>query len=131
MPWTPSERNFDGVQFDKLRKVIDAKFNALHDELSDCYYNNKPFRTFGTLTKAQFDKLHGLLFWIRDVKFHEANFAQAITNRIPEEKYNDILDDAGNVINKKSTIAASLITDLKSKNAVLKTIIDKIEQELA
>ena len=57
-----TERNFDNIQFAELRKKVDEKFNDVHDELSECYYDKKPFRTYGILNKDTFDKLHGLIF---------------------------------------------------------------------
>lgn len=139
MPWKPPERNWSGIQFEKLRrkvvkdgKTLDEIFNDLHDKLSDCYYNywkkglSKPFLgkfdvifTDGKFdpdkTKKLFDKLHGLIFLIRDVKFHEENLKQAIEERIPEEKYNYIHDEAGNVVDKFSDRAARIIQKLKNE----------------
>jgi len=88
MAWTPPSRNFDNIQFETLRKTVDGKFNTVHDELSDCYYNGKPFRTFGILTKEKFDKLHGLIFVLRDIAFHQENFKSPPPKRIPEDEYN-------------------------------------------
>ena len=113
MVWTPTIRNFDNIQFEKFRRVIDGKFNDVHDELSDCYYNKKPFRSYGILAKEQFDKLHGLIFLMRDVKFHQENLKQAAKDRIPEAEYNDVTDERGIVIAKKSGIAVQRIAKLK------------------
>lgn len=79
--YTPPVRNFDRVQFETYRKKVDSKFNTLHDELSDCYYNfwkhgnSKPFNA-GSKTydvqetpeesKVLFDKLHGLIFHLHE-----------------------------------------------------------------
>lgn len=87
--FTPPQRNFDGIQYENLRKIVDQKFNNAHDELSDCYYNQKPFRAYGILTKEQFDKLHGLIFLLRDAAFHDENLKQKIKDRIPIENYYD------------------------------------------
>lgn len=100
--WKPIERNFDGIQHEKLRKRIDKKFNGLHDELSDCYYNKKPFRTYGILTKKVFDKFHGLIFHLRDVEFHIENLKQPLEDRIPEEEYENIYNEKGILVEKKS-----------------------------
>ena len=110
-----TERNFDNIQFTELRKKIDKKFNDVHDELSECYYDKKPFRDYGILTKEVFDKLHGLIFTMRDVKFHEENLKQPQNDRIPEEKYNEIKDKDGNVIGKKNDKAVQKITESKSE----------------
>jgi hypothetical protein len=91
MVWKPPERNFDRIQFEGLRKIVDIRFNAVHDELSRCYKDEKEFihngRNFGVLTKEQFDRLHGLIFHLRDVAFHAANLAQPLAQRIDDAKY--------------------------------------------
>ena len=119
MVWTPTIRNFDNIQFEKLRRVIDGKFNDVHDELSDCYYNKKPFRSYGILAKEQFDKLHGLIFLMRDVAFHQANLKQAAKDRIPEAEYNDVIDERGVVIAKQSDIAIQKMLELKTQGIKL------------
>ena len=113
MTYIPSQRNWDNIQFTKLRKIVDPKFNDIHDELSDCFYNGKPFRTYGVLVKEQFDKLHGLIFLMRDVEFHQKNLEQPADERIPESEYNDIFDRDGKVIDKKDLESLKRITDLK------------------
>lgn len=116
MDWKPPDRNFDNIQFADLRKTLDDKFNQVHDELSDCFYNGKPFRTYGILTKDQFDKLHGLIFLQRDVTFHEENMKSAVKDQIPEDEYN-FIDDAKTV--KKSDQAAVKINGLKAQGIEL------------
>lgn len=113
------KRNFDGVQFEELRKVIDAKYNAVHDELSDCFYNKKPFRTYGVLDKATFDKLHGLIFTQRDVEFHAENLKLPEEKRIPEAKYNEITDKDGTVVARKNEQAFQEIAKLKAEGIEL------------
>lgn len=127
-------RNFDNVQFAKLREQIDGQFNALHDELSDCYYNywqegkSKPFvngdknydvKPTTKESKMLFDQLHGLIFMHREVRFHEENLKQPAKDIIPEEKYNDILDETGQLIGKKNTETLALINQLKSEGIEL------------
>lgn len=87
MVWNTAERNMDGVEHEQVRKLMDTKFNAVHDELSDCYYNGKPFRTYGILDKATFDKLHGMIFDLRNVEFDKVNKSLPVEQHIPEEKY--------------------------------------------
>lgn len=113
------ERNFEGVQFAELRKTVDAAFNAVHDELSDCYYNGKPFRTYGVLDKATFDKLHGLIFLKREVKFHEENLKLPAAEKIPESEYNEIRDKDGAVIGKANEKAAQDVATLKAEGIEL------------
>ena len=108
-------RNFKGVQFEELRKEIDPKYNTVHDELSDCYYNNTPFRGYGILTKEKFDKLHSLIFQKREVEFHDENLKRPQGKQYDEKKYNDITDKDGSVIGKKVDIAKDKIQELKDE----------------
>jgi len=110
------QRNLDSnIQNYDLRKTIDPPFNQVHDELSDAYYNKKPFRNYGVLTKEQFNKLHGLIFYLRDVKFNEENLRLSKDKQIPESQYDDILDDKGKVVGKKSEEAAKKIQELNAE----------------
>ena len=111
------QRNFNGVQFEELRKEIDPKYNMVHDELSDCYYDKKPFRNYGVLTKEQFDKLHSLIFQKREVEFHDENLKRP--EKYDETKYNDITDKDGNVIGKKVDKAQEKIQELKNEGIEL------------
>lgn len=93
------ERNFNGIKHEKIRKLIDHKFNQIHDELTDCYYKKKPFRQYGVLDKQKFDKLHGLIFLLRDIKFHNYNKSLPAKEQFPEDEYNTIneLDGEKNI----------------------------------
>lgn len=120
MDWFPvSERNFDGIQFESLRSVVDDKFNLVHDELSDCYYSGRPFRNFGILSKEKFDKIHGLIFLMRDIVFHSENLKLPIKERIPSEQYNDITDESGRIVGIKSQQALQAIAALKAEGIEL------------
>ena len=33
------ERNYKGIEFEKIRRKVDKKFNDLHDDLSEAYYD--------------------------------------------------------------------------------------------
>jgi len=66
-----NDRHFDqkttkkidsNIQFAELKNNIEPKYMKLHSELSECYYNGKPFADMGILDKETFDKLHSLLF---------------------------------------------------------------------
>jgi hypothetical protein len=81
-------RNFDGIQFEELRKKVDGRFNDVHDELSDCYYGGKPFRSYGVLAKDRFDRLHGLIWHLHEIALDGENAKQ-------EAKENLDLDLAG------------------------------------
>ena len=76
MPYQSAVRNFDRIGHEALRRLVDERFNRVHDELSACYYERKPFRDRGVLTKEQFEKLHGLIFLIRDVVLYRTDQAQ-------------------------------------------------------
>lgn len=117
MKYFNETRNFEKIQFEELRKQIDGKYNAIHDELSDCYYNKKPFRNYGVLTKEQFDKLHSLIFQKREVEFHSENLKRP--EKYDEAKYNDIKDKDGNVIGKKVDKAQEKIQELKNEGIEL------------
>lgn len=110
-----SKANFKGIWAAELRKVTDPEFNAIHLELSDCYYNKKPFRSYGILTKEQFDKLHGLIFLKLELVFHQANLNQPSEDRMPEEKYNEIRNKEGEVVGKWSDQALEKIAELKAE----------------
>lgn len=111
------DRNFDNIQHADLRQIVDHKFNEVHDELSDCYYNKKPFswkgKDYGVLDKETFDKLHGLIFDLREVSFHEENKKQPKEKQIPEEQYNPSEEKDG----KQKT----RIENVKDKVASLKS----------
>ena len=122
--WQSPERNFNRVQHEKLRKNIDSKYNILHDELSDCYYNywkkglSKPFQQYdkgNTLEESKqiFDKLHGLIFQQRMVKFHEENLKQTLEDRIPEAEYNYFYDKKGTITGKKNEVSQQKIDALE------------------
>lgn len=51
------QRNFEGIQFEELRKEIDPKYNTVHDELSSCYYGKKPFRNKSDKTQEKIQEL--------------------------------------------------------------------------
>ena len=39
MSYIPTARNFAGIQFESIRKTLDASFNQEHDDLSSAYYD--------------------------------------------------------------------------------------------
>lgn len=122
--WKVPKRNWKGIQFEKLRRKVDPLFNEAHDVLSKAYYEGKPFiwkgKDWGILNKELFDKLHGLIFELRMVGFHQANMKQTSQERIPEEKYNYLYDgETGNITGKKSDEAAQFIARLKAEDIEL------------
>lgn len=116
MTWVAPERNREGIQFANLRARIDEKFDNIHDELSASYYDGTPFRSFGILTKEKFDKLHGLIFHIRDRVFHITNILQLPKNRTPIENYNNIYAEDGiTIIGTRSEKATIQIKALRTE----------------
>ena len=121
-------RNYNRIQFENLRRVIDHKYNQVHDELSDCYYNKKSFRTYGILNKETFDKLHGLIFLERDIEFHSENMKRPENEKYPEEQYNNIVDEKTHeVIGKRTDKTVQKIQSLKDAGLELNIAIKKIE----
>ena len=68
-----AERNYDDIQFESYRRIVEPKYNTLHDELEECYYDywkkglSKAFQGYDKLatpkdSRIQFEKLHGLIF---------------------------------------------------------------------
>ncbi len=113
MAWTPTERNYVGIQHEDFRRTFDTTFEALHDALSDAYYNfwrqgqSKPFQGYDVQptqaeSKALFDKLHALIYYHYDIRFHKANMRRAPSKRIPEEEYNIVRNRAGDIVARKS-----------------------------
>lgn len=112
-----AERNFDGIRHEGLRRLIDPKYNAVHDELSACYYGKKPFREYGMLTKETFDALHGLIFLKRDVEFHERNVREG--HGIPGSEYDQVADQDGKVVGSRSADAGRAIAEMEAKGIKL------------
>ena len=67
--WVAPERNYEGIQFAELRHEIESRYNAVHDELTDCYYSGLPYKG-RMLTKTEFDQLHAQIFDRLAVEFH-------------------------------------------------------------
>ena len=98
MPLRP--RNYDRVKHEALRRVIDDRFNQMHDDLEEAYYGprdgngrfvpgtgwrnglSSPWLGFDvqvtpSLSKVLFDRLHGMLWQFYTLVFHEENLKQA------------------------------------------------------
>lgn len=121
--WVPPKRNFKGIQFENLRRRVDPKFNEVHDVLSKAYYENKPFvwkgKNWGILDKETFDKLHGLIFQLRMLRFDAENKKQSEKDRIPEREYNEKYDEKGKIISKETDKARRQINKLKEEGIEL------------
>ena len=124
MSYTPTTRSYAGIQFETIRKTLDASFNQEHDDLSATYYDywrkglSKPWKTFDKratpeASKTLFDKLHGLIFQRHLVAFHNANIALPKPKQYSENDYRWAKDEKGIIIGDKVTeaqIAISLLT---------------------
>lgn len=113
------KRNWKGIQFEELRRHVDPEFNSAHDALSKAYYEKRSFvwkgKDWGILEKELFDRLHGLIFHLRTLAFHQANMMLPTRKRIPEAKYNDIYDGDEKVVGKKTEISTGAIEKLEKK----------------
>lgn len=130
MPYTPATRNYTGIQFESIRKTLDASFNQEHDDLSAAYYNywskglSKPWKGYdkqATLeaNKALFDKLHGLIFHRYTVAFHNANMALPKPKRYSEDEYRWVKDEKGNITGDKVTEAQVAINLLSTEGIAI------------
>lgn len=67
-------------------------------------------KTFpGIGAKEFFDRLHGLLWQHYTVRFHQLNLNQPPASRISTARYDDIVDDVGNVVGSKAAQAQAQI----------------------
>lgn len=124
----PIERNYDGIRFESLRRVVDPPFGEFHDGLSAAYYNGEVFShpwliewgypkeiDFKTMkqespkdAKSLFDEIHALQDLKRQEKFHQENLKQPESKRIPEEKYNLIRNARGETVRLSEQITTKI-----------------------
>ncbi len=94
-------RNYNGIQFEVLRRVVDPAFHDFKDELEEAFDGarlpdgsldktsgwssgvSKPFRGFDKQatveeSKALFDHIHGALFTLYTLVLHDENVAQGL-----------------------------------------------------
>lgn len=120
--WVGPKRNWEGIQFEQLRRQVDPKFNQAHDALSKAFYEGQPFiwkgKNWGVLDKELFDKLHGLIFELRGLAFHLANKKQAPEEQIPEEQYNEARRE-DRTVEKLTDRAKERIEELKAEGIEL------------
>ena len=131
MAFKVTTRNYDGIQHEALRKIVDPKFNVLHDSLTAAYYdywkkglshpwNGHDVQSTPEESKALFDKLHGLIFHLRHLEFHSENLKQPVKDRIDSKEYDDIHDDTGVVTGTKTDLATAKIAALKAEGIEIK-----------
>lgn len=128
----------EGVEFSKARQVVDTQINDLHDQLSDCYYNNwrqgnsKPFivgaRSWDVLptqaeSKEQFDKLHGLIFMHHEKKLFEFNDAQPLKDQDARLKSladdEQVIERTGEKVAPRRTTVEQQIASMKAEGIEL------------
>jgi hypothetical protein len=110
-------RNYDRIQFERYRRKIDPKFNALHDELENCYYEfwkqgrSKPFQGYDVqplreASKELFDQLHGLIFQEHLLALNQEHLI-SVEKEPKFEKYMkyDLRDKEGKIIKQVDRIA--------------------------
>ena len=119
-------RNFDGIQYEELRRQIDWKYNEADDALSKAYYEGTKFtwkgKDYGILNKEIFDKLQAMLWARYEIMFHEENLKQ--TKKILESEYNEICTEyieseetrTCKTIKKKNIKALEKINEFKNEN---------------
>jgi len=121
--WIAPKRNYQNIQFGKLRKKVDPAFDKAHDVLSKAFYEQTEFiwkgKNWGVLPKELFDKLHGLIFHLRTLEFHKRNLLQPRKDQIPEKEYNFDFDGHGRVIGKRTDDAMAKIAKLRSQDIEL------------
>lgn len=93
----PQEINFVGIPDEAIRRVVDPPYTALAASLDAAYYQNwklgrdVDWHGFNRLaradaSKAQFDKLSGLIWHEYAIALDEADLLRAPADRIPIER---------------------------------------------
>ena len=115
------DRNYKGVVFETYRKNVDAKFNTLHDELEDCYYQNwkagksKAFQGYDVqptkeASKELFENLHGLIWHEHTLAMKAEHDKAAVKYPKFEARYiTPTLDKDGNLKKSKVQVAQEQI----------------------
>ena len=126
------ERNYNGVQFEKLREQIDWEYNDAHDALSQSYYEETEFvwkgKNYGILDKETFDKMQGKIWAEYEVLFDDENKKQDVKDIIDDAEYNIVCEEYSTDTEertcikevKKSDIAKQKIKDLEKEGIDLK-----------
>jgi hypothetical protein len=126
--WVPAVRNYNGIQYQNLRVDVDPRFNELHDELSDAYYNywkwgeSKDFQGYDVQptieeSKEQFDALHGLIHDLHMLNMYARN--ESLANLYPSLKTRmEALREGKTRLEKLQTV----IKEKKDRGFVVKVI---------
>lgn len=117
--------NYDNIQHESLRRVIDWRYTQAHDILSEAYYEQKAFvwegTDYGVLTKEKFDKTQALIWAKYEILFHEENMKQEAKDRIPLAEYEEIREcdidtETCTVVGKTSEKALEKINQFKNES---------------
>jgi len=114
MTWRAVQHNRKDIPYKALRERIDTAYEALHDGLSDAYYNHwsqgqsYPWflwdvRPSAAATETQYRLLQGFLSDLYTVIFHRCNMA--LPQPWPREEYDAIYDRSGVVTGYRSDAA--------------------------
>lgn len=125
-----AQRNRDRIEFAKLRQDVDPAYEQAHDELSTAYYDfwrqgkSYPWRGYdvqptSAQTKALFDKLHGLIFCLREVALLEANSKLPLAQREPLDKLDPFTLDDENKSLRTSTLIQRKVAALAAEGITL------------
>jgi hypothetical protein len=126
MTYVAPVRNFNNIQFDRIRSILDDRFNTAHDELTSAYYDywakgiSHPWRSFDAQptpaeSKVLFDKLHGLIFQLRMIAFHNANMTLPLAQRYSEDAYRYGRDRNGDILFDNLATAQTAISLLAAQ----------------
>lgn len=99
-------RNYENVEHEKLRKLIAPKYDLLHDDLSEAYYDYwkqgkpKDFQGYDVKSKHkdnlnQYNKLHSLIHAKFEKEMYDENEAAAAKDHDAKlkEKYDHVKPD--------------------------------------
>jgi len=93
-------RDYSKAQDGAIRAMVDPTFTDLHDALTEAYYQHwrhgrsSPWQGYDVQatpaeSKALFDRLHGVIFHLREVALADADQAQPVRDRIPAHRRPD------------------------------------------
>ena len=109
MTYIPAQRNYDRIQFEKIRRKVDPKYTQLHDRLSEAYYTYKRENKDTSVTigngnktiefttsktpeenKQLFDKYHALIEYLRQIALDTENKKQSKPDIKLYNQYNTV-----------------------------------------
>ena len=136
-------RNYERTQFADIRKKIDPHINEINDELEVAYYNHwklgLPYNFYGynvlssvEESKAQFDRIHGLLFSLHEELLREINKALPNKERYLPLEYEYAVDLFGVKLFRTVTPELEKLKEHKELSLMLKnTLNTKLKDQVA